>query len=129
MSNMNWYVFVVVSRRVALCMLFLSVSGCDSADIVGAGLGGGVGIRWEPPTQRQDGTDLPLNEIDGYRIYYSDTMGLYTQGNSIYVNGGSVTSATLPGGVQLDQAYYIVMTTIDTDGRESVYSDPVQFVP
>lgn len=30
-----------------------------------------ITLTWDAPTQREDGSDLPLSEIDGYKLYHS----------------------------------------------------------
>ena len=79
---------------------------------------GSVNLSWVAPVERTDGTALALSEIAGYTVYYGTSKGNYP--DSLSVNDISATSVTvtdLPIGT-----YYLVMTTRDTDGRESGYS-------
>lgn len=82
------------------------------------GVPGDIHISWVAPSQRQDNSALSLSEIAGYKIYYGSAQGQYS--SSIVINDGSTVDYNLqnlnPG------AYYIVITTIDTFGRESTYS-------
>ena len=71
------------------------------------------------PTEREDSTPLNQNEISGYRIYFGVKSGTYT--DSITVNDGSATSYKYTSPTDK----YAVMTTVDTDGRESKYSAEV----
>jgi len=77
------------------------------------------------PTQREDGTALGLSEIAGFNIYYGAEVGDYQQ--SIYIAG-----ATLPETAwQLelpDGTHYAVVTAVDIDGRQSLYSNMVTLV-
>ena len=80
-----------------------------------SGVTGSVSLSWTAPVARADGTALALSEITGYTVYYGTTAGNFP--NSINVDHGSSTSATisnLPAG-----AYFMVVTTRDSDGRES----------
>ena len=71
------------------------------------------------PTTRTDGTPLILSEIAGYRVYMgrsSDELILVLD-----LNDGSITSYTvneLSAGT-----YYFSLTTYDTEGNESEFSN------
>lgn len=85
-----------------------------------------INIAWTPPTSRADNTALSLNEIQGYKIYYGTSKSNYSQ--SIVITGGNVKNYQLS--LNVSSTYYIVLTTIDTDGRESVFSiEKEVFVP
>ena len=61
---------------------------------------------------------MALSEISGYTVHYGTSKGNYP--DSFSINNGSATAVTvtdLPAGT-----YYLVVTTRDTDGRESGYS-------
>ena len=82
---------------------------------------GSFTLSWTAPAARSDGTPLSLADIAGFRVYYSESPGSYT--NSVAVTDGSATSITvtdIPVGT-----YYMVMTTNDTGGRESEYSPEI----
>jgi len=60
-----------------------------------------------------------MADISGYTVYYGSSAGKYT--HSVDVNNASASSTTLtdlPVGT-----YYLVMTTRDSGGRESAYSN------
>jgi hypothetical protein len=79
---------------------------------------GSLNLRWTAPVTRDDGTPLPLSDIDGYHIYFGTSAGNYP--NRIDVADGTAQAATItdmPVG-----SYYLVMTTYDVNGLESVYS-------
>ena len=76
-------------------------------------------LAWVAPVARADASPLSLAEIGGYRVYYGTIEGDYP--NRIDIADGSadqVTLTELPPGT-----YYFVVTTQDTAGRESKYSD------
>lgn len=80
-----------------------------------------VSLSWVAPFEREDNNPISPSEIAGYKIYYGTTKGNYTK--SINVNDGTIDNYTvknLTGGT-----YYFVITTRDTDGRESRYSSVV----
>jgi hypothetical protein len=93
------------------------MSGCS-----GGGSGTTSGLSWVAPTEREDGTALPLSAIAGYRIYYGLGSGVYNY--QIDVNDPTATQDQLPS--LFPGKYFIVMTTIDTDGRESEFSQEVE---
>jgi hypothetical protein len=77
---------------------------------------GSATISWTPPTTYTDGSALT---VGGYRIYWGTTQNNYT--NSKTLNGAGFTSAVID---QLTPAtYYFVVTTFDSAGTESVYSN------
>jgi hypothetical protein len=82
---------------------------------------GSATLNWTAPVARADGSPLSLADIDGYRVYYGTSSGNYP--NSVNINDGTAVQLTLnnlPVG-----RYYLVMTTYDVAGRESVYSPEV----
>lgn len=80
-----------------------------------------VKLSWIAPSEREDNSGISLSEIAGYKIYYGTQKGKYTK--SVYVNDGSADSHTIKS---LSQGtYYFVITTRDSDGRESKYSSVV----
>jgi hypothetical protein len=82
---------------------------------------GSMSLSWTAPATRSDGTPLSLADINGYRIYYGKSEGDYTE--SVDIADGSAQSAKvtdIPVG-----SYHVVMTTYDTEGRESGHSGSV----
>ena len=70
---------------------------------------------------REDSSSISLSEIAGYQLYYGKAQGQYS--NSITINDGTTTGytlANLPSGT-----YHFVMTTLDTEGRESQFSPEI----
>ena len=78
-------------------------------------------LSWIAPSEREDGTPIALSEIAGYRIYYGPTSGEYPYHFEITDSSAVQTELQnlLPG------HYVFVITTLDTDGRESAYSDEI----
>jgi len=82
---------------------------------------GSFDLNWTAPTSRSDGTPLSLSDISGYRIYYGEYQGTYTE--SVDIANGTAQYAKLtniPVG-----SYYVVMSTIDGNGLESSFSNYV----
>lgn len=80
-----------------------------------------VSLAWVAPAERADNTSLLLSDIAGYKAYYGPASGLYT--NSVTINDGTAEGYTFTN--LTTGTYYFVVTTIDTDGRESQYSTEV----
>jgi hypothetical protein len=79
---------------------------------------GSINLSFVAPVARADGSVLALSEIAGYTVHHGTSKGNYT--GSFSINDGSATAVTItdvPAGI-----YYLVVTTRDTDGRESGYS-------
>ena len=81
-------------------------------------------VSWTAPVARADGSPISLADISGYRIYYGQSSGSYP--NSMDVADGTAVTRTVTD--LLAGIYYIVMTTYDVDGRESVNSAEVEKV-
>jgi hypothetical protein len=99
----------------------VSLSPFSIEVLTGIAATGSMDLSWTAPVARADGTPLSLADINGYRIYYGESEGDYTE--SVEITDGTAQSATvtdIPAG-----SYHVVMTTYDIDGRESDYSPPV----
>lgn len=81
-----------------------------------------VSLQWTAPVARADNMPLSPAEIAGYRVYYGPAEGDYRY--SIDINDGTAEDLTL-NNLPLG-AYYFVVTTYDTGGRESAYSAVVK---
>jgi len=98
-------------------VIVITINGADEA----AAPTSNINLSWTAPTQREDNTAISLSEISGYKISYGTSPGSYP--NSVSLGSSSVVSHTF-----VDFAsgtYYFVITTIDTDGRESQNSTSV----
>ncbi len=80
-----------------------------------------ITLSWIAPSARDDNSPLSLSAIAGYKIYYSTTPGQYS--NSASINDGTATGYVFNNFTSA--TYYFVVTTIDTDGRESQYSTEI----
>lgn len=81
---------------------------------------GNLTVRWVAPSARSNGSSLSLSQIAGYRIRYGTTAGNYTQS---VMNSDGDTTHTLQG--LAAGTYYLVISTVDSGGRESSYTNPV----
>jgi len=115
-----------LDRLKYLLVLMLSLAGCAGGD--GGIAGGAATLGWTAPSGRADGvTPIALTEIAGYNIYYKTAMGTYRDHAPIYIDdSNNVANVQVSIGAILVQpgAYLIVVTTVDIDGRESVFSAP-----
>jgi hypothetical protein len=82
-----------------------------------------VTLAWNAPTTNTDGSSLnPVTDLTLYKIYYGTSSLAYSQVVSIINPGTTTISKTLnlsPG------TYYFSVTTVDTAGQESSYSNEV----
>lgn len=83
-----------------------------------------VSLSWVAPSEREDNTGLDLSEIAGYKIYYGPAQGNYS--SSVDINDSSAEGYTFRNFSA--GRYYFVVTTFDTEGRESQYSSEVTIV-
>jgi hypothetical protein len=82
-----------------------------------------INFSWLPPTEREDNSPIALGEIQGYNIHCGVNLGEYD--TILPVSGGDTTSISfedseLPLGIN-----YCVITTVDTEFRESQYSSVI----
>ena len=86
---------------------------------------GAAEITITAPKSREDGsTSISLTEIDSYRVYYGTVAGDYQSQVDLPPVANQtfdLTDLALDSGV-----YYSVVTTVDTEGRESLYSAEIQ---
>lgn len=71
-----------------------------------------IEVSWSAPTERENGDNLPPDQISHYEIHIDDKT--YTSENSPW------RIDIVPG------IYYISMLAIDTDGLRSALTNPVQ---
>ena len=108
-----------------------SISGISGTSIGGGGTGAVPGsvpatidvaqtiISWMAPSSRENGDFLRQIDLSSYRVYYGAKSGDYQ--NTIEVAANPEPQADLvglPSGI-----YFLVITAVDTDGRESLYSE------
>jgi len=123
-SLTKYLVPLVVIFQITACSSEENFNGSVSDGSTSGGVNGistSMHVSWVAPAERDDGTGLSLSEIAGYRIYYGTTQGDYQ--NHININDGSAAHVTLDN---LDSGvYYVVLTTIDTEGLESTFSSEI----
>lgn len=83
---------------------------------------GDVELEWDPPTENVDGS--PLTDLAGYRLYYVTTDGEYDDWMPVDKALNRLT-IPLPAGPD----YRFVMTAVDDDDNESVFSNEVRKRP
>jgi hypothetical protein len=130
MSFLRIYKFSRSSYLLALILIFplFSCSGGDGGDTSVSSTGytpvpsvfGVLGLSWTTPDRREDGTVLLISEILEYRIYYGTTAGDYQSQFNVDVASNTAQVPQLSAGT-----YYAVVTAVDTEGRESLYSPEV----
>lgn len=73
------------------------------------------------PIEREDGTPLAIGEIAENRFYIGTAPNDYQEQIS---NIPASCSLNVDATAVADGNYYYVVTVVDTDGRESLYSTP-----
>jgi len=129
---MNSKKLITGLMKLAGIVAWLFISGCAATTPAGSSTKGtGIAAKvldWSVPTMREDGTALPVKQIAGYKIYYGSNSGNYT--GSLDINGAKDANGQLVSDYTLNSlphgTYYFTMTTIDTDGRESLYSNEIK---
>jgi Fibronectin type III domain len=109
---------IILVLMINLLMACGGGSGGSSSAGAPAVSASAVTLTWNPPMTRKDGSPLAPGEIGGYRLYYGTTEGNYIY--SIDINDGTAESATVTD--LTAGKYYFVITTYDTEGRESDFS-------
>ncbi|NOQ88440.1 MAG: hypothetical protein GQ550_05895, partial [Gammaproteobacteria bacterium] len=77
-----------------------------------------IDLSWVAPVEREDNAPISPSEIAGFKIYYGSAQGQYS--NSVTIDDGSATDYTFQNFTA--GTYYFVITTLDTEGRESPFS-------
>ncbi len=108
----------------------LLIAGCgggevtDNGNNTGGNTGGGIysiQVTWDQPTTYSDDAPLNTSDIASYRIYYGTASGNYS--NVVNTTDPAVTTwdiTNLAAGT-----YYITVTVVLNDGRESGYSNEI----
>jgi hypothetical protein len=116
-------------RGLGLFLIFLFLTGCgggegdsgESTNRSSAAPADTLALAWAAPAQRADGEALSLSEIASFTIYFGTTSGDYPY--SVALDDPTATDvaiSNLPSGI-----YHVVMTTTDTSGLESGFSEEV----
>ncbi len=85
-----------------------------------AELAGSATLSWTAPTENEDNSHL--TDLTGYIIHYSTQAGQYS--NTIYVDDPETTSYDVEN--LMPGTYYLAVTAITSDGRESAFSNMVE---
>lgn len=131
--------FNISSKLIIIGLIFASFSGCGADGTVGpdtststssvgavfcnngAGASSGITVAWDVPTEYSDNSPLYFSDIDGLRIYFGTEPKRYN--HIISINNPAMTSCSIP--VSASDTYYIAMTVVTKDGRESDYSNEI----
>ena len=98
--------------------------GGDGADPATVTSFGDLNLSWIAPDQREDGAEFyPSLELAEYRVYYGSKPGDYQNQVDIIDGFTDAQVASIPAGI-----YYAVVTAVDKQGRESLYSEEVKVV-
>jgi hypothetical protein len=111
--------------------LILAIAGCGGGGSGGSGGGGSaittntstpnatistgsVTLSWDAPTTNSDGS--PLSDLAGYKLYYGNSSGSYTNSVDVGNIAGASVSSLASG------SWCFAITAYDTSGNESNYS-------
>ena len=83
---------------------------------------GAISVSWDIPTTRVNGDLLPASEIAGYKIYLS-TSNIIPSIPYATITNRALSEYTI-NNLESD-TYTLYVTTYDTNGDESPYSDPI----
>ena len=103
-------------RKILLALMLLGVS--FGAQAVDPKLEPMTEFTCQLPTEREDGTPLVAGEIVEVRFHYGSVSGVYDVVESRTVCAWVYDNTTNPE----DNTLYVVVTAVDSDGRESSYS-------
>lgn len=79
-------------------------------------------LKWDAVTTNVDGS--PVTDLDGYKVYWTQTKGVYTDVNSKEV--GKVTSIIVQDTIgNIKGLYCFVVTAYDFSKNESDFSNEV----
>ena len=120
------------TSTITTLIITLLISACSTEDLLTAVAPGNdsssttenennITLAWAAPAERENNDPISLSEIAGYKIYYGTAPGQYT--NSVTINDGSAIDYTFQNFTA--GSYYFVVTTVDTEGRESQFSSAV----
>lgn len=86
----------------------------------------GANASWTVPTFREDGSALDEKEIGEYRVYYGTSAGDYTETVEVVRKGPNIATPTeVSLSLATGKTYYLVITAVDLEGRESLFSDEI----
>ncbi|MBV1873763.1 MAG: hypothetical protein KUG80_03225 [Gammaproteobacteria bacterium] len=91
-------------------------------------LTGEATVAWSTPSQREDGTSLPLSEISQYTIYYGKSRTAFEGAATVSIKPdryGKLPTQTTIKDLSLDTNYYFAGVTVDNNGVSSKLSNIV----
>ncbi len=103
----SFYSFNAAARAIVLSLLFLFLSFPV--------LAGTISLKWDP---------VEDSDLAGYKVYYGTAPGTYDYIKQV----GNVTSYTIQDLSECTR-YYFAVTSYDTSGNESGYSNEVNGLP
>ena len=123
MSFLHFYNFSRLRYLLALILVLplVACSGGDGGLSNSSSSPNSAKLSWVAPSAREDNSVLVLSDIAGFRVYYGVSSGDYS--NMVDINDHTATQAVLAG--LPSGTYYIAVTVVDVDGRESLYSAEV----
>ena len=80
-----------------------------------------IELTWDTPTQREDGSALSFNEIQGYVIEYGSNV--FELQNSLYVINEFPNSSRIHN--LLPGTQYLRIATVDSDGIQGAFSEAI----
>lgn len=110
-------------RLLSLFIISITLLGCSGSTSSNNfyNEAGAITLTWYPPTENTNGE--PLTNLIGYKIYYSTSPSLIDF-DSFYLDGPGVTSFIIDK-LQNNVTYFIVITAINSENRESIFSNVV----
>jgi hypothetical protein len=102
-----------------LLLLCILVSSCDAKTPTKTLKPNYATVSWIAPSTYTDGSPIQLSQIKNFNIYYGKQNG-GPYSNLITV-GGSLNKVVIT--IPSTGTWYFVATTVDTDGKESSYSN------
>jgi len=82
-----------------------------------------IALSWDTPTAREDGSALPLNEIDSYKVYISYEGDSFEDTLSVPASLNNIELADMPPG-----NYQLAIATTDSTGITGNKSETVTVI-
>ena len=91
-------------------------------------LTGEATVAWSAPSQREDGSSLPLTEISQYTIYYGKDRTAFEGATTVMIkpdNNGRLPTQAIIKELSIDTNYYFAGISVDNNGISSKLSNIV----
>lgn len=92
--------------------------GGNAMAMISVAVNDSIKLTWQAPSRNLDGS--AIDDLAGYRIYYGQQSGEYSDSILIQQPGARGHALTLPSG-----SYFFAMTALDAEGNESPYSNEI----